>query len=85
MAQSAAQVSAFVAAYSPPVSQENDAQVFSMLPGERSRSAVGIGHAIAQYTATAGTSAATVNISVIFDGADTQVHANGMPWISSRA
>jgi hypothetical protein len=85
MAQSAAQVSAFVTAHAPAFSQEKDAQAFSMIPGERSGSAAGISHAIAQYTATAGTSAATVDIAVIFTGADIQVHANGTPWLSSRA
>ena len=84
MAQSAAQVNAFVAAYSPPSGGENEAQAFSMIPGERSGNAAGVSHAIAQYTATAGTSAATVDISIIYAGADVQVHANGAPWISSR-
>jgi hypothetical protein len=85
MAQSAAQVSAFVSTYAPTFGQRNDAQAFSMIPGERSASAAGVSHAIAQYTATAGTSAATVDISVMFNGTDIQVHANGTPWISSRA
>ncbi len=85
MAQSAAQVNAFLTAYSPPSSQENGAQTFSTLPDKRSGSTAGISHAIAQYTATAGTSAATVNISVIYSGAQIQVHANGTPWIYSRA
>ena len=85
MAQNAAQVSAFVANYSPRLGQENDAQAFSMVPAEHSGSATGVSHAIAQYAASAGTSAASVSISVIFVGADIQVHANGTPWISSRA
>jgi len=84
MAQSAAQVSAFVASYSSRTSQENDTQAFSMIPGERTGGAAVVSRWIAKYAATAGTFA-TTNVSVIFNGADIRVNANGRPWIFSTA
>ncbi len=84
LAQSAAQISSVVADYVSRFGEKNESQDFAPLPGRRGGGGAGMSNAIANYTTVSATAGEAVNISLLFNGTDVQVRANGKPWLSSR-
>lgn len=85
MAQNAAQISSVIADYASRFSDRNETQAFSLIPDRRAGNTAEIERVIAKYAGISGASGAATNFSLLFNGADVQVHANGKPWISSTS
>jgi len=83
--QTAAQIRSIVADYASRFSDKNETHHFSLIPDGRTEATVETGRAVAQYAAISGASGAAENISMVFNGTDMQILANGKPWTSSRA
>ena len=83
--QTAAQIRSIVADYASRFSDENETHNFSLIPGGHAENAVETNRAVAQYAAISGASGAAENVSMVFNGADVRILANGKPWISSSA
>lgn len=84
-AQSAAQISAVVADYATRFGDKSETGDFSLIPDRRAGTPAQISRVIARYAAVSSASGEATNFSVVFNGADVQVQANGKPWISSAA
>lgn len=85
LAHGAAQVSAVIADYATRFNGKDESQDFAPISHGRSGDVTQNERVIARYDAVSGASGAATNFSVIFDGADVQVHANAKPWISTRS
>ncbi len=85
LAKSAALISSVVSDYASRFGNGDDAQDFSPIAAPPAAANSGSSSAIANYTAISGNAAAPPRISLVFNDAGIQIHANGKPWISSRA
>ena len=85
LAQAAAQIRSFVADYASRTGNKDETHNFSLIPDARAESTAEISRAVAQYAAISGTSGAATLVSMVFNGSDLQLYANGRPWISSSA
>ena len=80
-AQSAARIGAVVDDYAARTGQRSDAPDFSSITGHHPRSPAESGRILETYAAVSGASGMAAKISLIFDGRDVQVLANGRSWI----
>ena len=80
-AQSAARIGAVVDDYAARTGQRSEAPDFSSITGHHPRSPAEAGRILETYAAVSGASGMAAKISLIFDGRDVQVLANGRSWI----
>ena len=85
VAQTAAQMRSLLADYGARSGDKNEAHDFSLIPDRRAETTTETIRAVAQYAAISGTSGAAANVSMVFNGTDLQIYANGKPWTSSAA
>lgn len=76
----AAQIGAVVDDYAARPGGHHDAQDFSRIPGRSMPGATEAGRILEKYAAASGASDTAAKISLVFDGKDVQVLADGRPW-----
>ena len=85
LANRMAKIGSIVADYASRFNDKTEPQDFSPVPALRTVAPAGISSAIANYNAMSDTSSAVADISLLFNGKDVHVLANGKPWLSSGA
>jgi hypothetical protein len=83
--QAEVQVRSIVADYASRLSDQDETHPFSPIPDRHAEANPQASRAVAQYAAISGMSGEASNVSMVFNGIQLQIYANGRPWASSGA